>query len=205
MLLSLAATALVLAPFFVLGGATSFGLYNNDAFWWTSADWRVQNYSFAVPGEQVTSPMARVAIEFKRYGFNYLSLLVQCLTGLRSWQVSRQRRIRTFPVGPGRVAAGAAIARMVADGAADRSCRHRKSFHVPRVSGRGPRFSVRTCLPGRNHRGDRRTSASSTPAKARRDSWRFDGLASVSSTQICCPRQPFRQSPYTTRSFAACQ
>jgi hypothetical protein len=85
--LSLAAAALVLAPFFVLGSATSFGLYSNDAFWWTAADWRVQHYRFGVSESEVTSPMARVAIEFKRYGFNYLSVLIQRLTGLRSWQV----------------------------------------------------------------------------------------------------------------------
>jgi hypothetical protein len=85
--LSFAAVALVLAPFYVLGSATSFGLYSNDAFWWTAADWRVQQYAFDVPDEQVSSPLARVAVKLKRYGFNYLSVLVQSVTGLRSWQV----------------------------------------------------------------------------------------------------------------------
>jgi hypothetical protein len=85
--LSLAAAVVALAPFFVLGSATSFGLYSNDAFWWAAADWRVENYTFDVPDEQVTSPLARIAVKLKRYGFNYLSLMVQSITGLRSWQV----------------------------------------------------------------------------------------------------------------------
>ncbi len=87
LLLSFGATVLVLAPFYILGSATSFGLFNNDAFWWTAADWRVQHYSFNVPDEQVTSPLARIAIKLKRYGFNYLSVMVQSMTGLRSWEV----------------------------------------------------------------------------------------------------------------------
>jgi hypothetical protein len=76
---------IILLPFFALDRPTSFGIINNDAFYYVSSDFLVQHNSYT--NSKTDSLLAAPALLIRRYGINYLSTLVQSLTGLRSWEV----------------------------------------------------------------------------------------------------------------------
>lgn len=80
-----AAAFLLLVPLFQFGYPTSFGITSNDSFFYTQADWTVQQYRLGVVHS--TSRLALHAETVMRFGINYLSILVQFLTGFSSWQV----------------------------------------------------------------------------------------------------------------------
>lgn len=82
-LLQAVGALLVLLPFIVTGGAGTVGLFNNDGFWWTQADHLVRN---TTQSGALDSLLVENAMGFRRYGANYLSLIAQAITGLRSWE-----------------------------------------------------------------------------------------------------------------------
>lgn len=82
-ILWIAGALVVLLPFIVIGGPGTVGLFNNDGFWWTVADHLVQN---TTQSGTLDSLLVQRTMDFRRYGTNYLSLIAQAITGLRSWE-----------------------------------------------------------------------------------------------------------------------